>query len=98
MANVLLERRLKTLSRRLAELRAEAELADEQLAHFNDDADEARLRALVSETPQADVDHRHAERHASAMARHRADLAESIVRLELEQDELLDKLSARRKA
>ncbi len=97
MANVLLERRLKTLSRRLAELRAEVSLADEQLAHFNDDADEARLRALVSETPRADIDHRHAERHATAMARHRADLAESIVRLELEQDELLDKLSARKR-
>ncbi|HKY15343.1 MAG TPA: hypothetical protein VJM33_10505 [Microthrixaceae bacterium] len=98
MQNPLLERRLRSVSRRLVDLRAEAAVADEHLAHFNDDADDARIRALVSETPVADADHRAAARSASAMARHRADLADTIARLELEQDELLDKLAARRRA
>ena len=31
----------------------ELSVVDEQLAHLVDDADEARLRALVSETPLA---------------------------------------------
>lgn len=96
MPTPLLERRLKMLSRRLAQLRADLALADEQLAHFADESDDARLRALVSETPLAEHEHREAERHSSAFARHRDDLVERIVKLEAEQDALLDKLSARR--
>lgn len=69
----------------------------EQLAHFSDDAEDARIRAMVSETPLASADHRDAERHASAMARHHADVRESIRRLEAEQDQLLDRLAARRR-
>ena len=41
-------------------------MADEQLAHLADEADDARLRALVSETPLAEHEHREAERHADA--------------------------------
>jgi hypothetical protein len=52
----------------------------------------------VSETPLADAEHRQAERTSSAMARHRADLVERIGRLEAEQDELLDRLAARRRS
>ncbi len=93
----LVERRLKMLNRRLAQLRADLALADEQLAHFADDTDDARLRALVSETPLAEHEHREAERHSSAMARHRNELVERIAKLEAEQDVLLDKLSARQR-
>ncbi|MCC6225681.1 MAG: hypothetical protein IT195_04675 [Microthrixaceae bacterium] len=94
----LLERRLKMLSRRLGQLRADLALADEQLAHFADESDDARLRALVSETPLAEHEHREAERHSSAMARHRDDLVELIAKLESEQDALLDKLTSRRRS
>lgn len=93
----LLERRLRVIGRRLASLREELTLADEQLAHLADLTDDSRIRAMVSETPLADVEHREAERTSSAMARHRIDLVESIQRLEREQDDLLDKLSARRR-
>jgi len=93
----LLERRLRVIGRRLASLREELTLADEQLAHLADLTDDSRIRAMVSETPLADVEHREAERTSSAMARHRIDLIESIQRLEREQDDLLDKLSARRR-
>ena len=91
----LLERRLRVIGRRLTSLREELTLADEQLAHLADLTDDSRIRAMVSETPLADVEHRDAERTSSAMARHRIDLVESIQRLEREQDDLLDKLSAR---
>lgn len=86
------------ISRRLSQLREDLAVADEQLAHFADDADDARLRALVSETPLADAEHREAARHSLAMARHRADLVDRIERLEREQDELLDKLAQRRRS
>jgi chromosome segregation ATPase len=94
---VLVERRLRQLSRRLSSLREELAVADEQLAHFADLTDDSRIRAMVSETPLADEDHRQAERTSAAMARHRAELVESIARLEAEQDDLLDQLSRKRR-
>lgn len=84
------------MGRRLQSLREELRLADEQLTYLADITDDSRIRAMVSETPLADEEHRDAERTSSAMARHRVDLVDSIRRLESEQDELLDKLSARR--
>jgi hypothetical protein len=94
MSRSLVERRLTELSERLVQLRRELSVADEQLAHFADEADETRLRALVSETPLADREHRDAQRHADAMARHRDELAGEITELERTQDDLLDKLIA----
>jgi hypothetical protein len=92
MNRSLLERRLAELTEQLRDLRRELGVADEQLAHFADEADEARLRSLVSETPLAEREHREADRHAATMRRHRADLVTSIDRLERLQDDLLDKL------
>src|SRR2546425_9005934 len=94
MARWLLERRISEVSERLKRLRAELAIVDEQLAFFADAADEARLRALVSETPLADREHHDAQKHADAMARHRAAVLASIEELEKAQDELLDKLVA----
>lgn len=88
----LVERRLRMVGRRLGRLRQELAVADEQLTHLADLADDSRIRSLVSETPLADQDHREAERSSSAMARHRDDLVEQITRLEREQDDLLDRL------
>ena len=94
---LLIERRLRMLSKRLAQLRAEMAIADEQLEHFTDESEDARLRALVSETPLAESDCRDAERHSTAMGRHRDELIARIARIEAEQDELLDKLVDRRR-
>lgn len=94
MARTLLEQRLTDVSERLVQLRRELSVADEQLAHFADEADEARLRALVSETPLADREHREAHRHAEVMNRHRAELLAGIAELEQTQDDLLDRLVA----
>ena len=75
-------------------LREELAVADEQLAFLADQADDARLRALVSETPLADREHIDAQRHADAMARHRADVVAQLDELSRTQDELLDRLMA----
>ena len=94
MARKLLERRISEVSERLKRLRAELAVVDEQLAFFADAADEARLRALVSETPLADREHHDAQKHADAMAQSRADVVLAIQALERSQDELLDRLVA----
>ena len=87
-----MERKLSEASERLKRLRAELQIAEEQLAFLADAADEARLRAMVSETPVADKEHREAQKHADAMARHHSELVEEIRELEASQDELLDRL------
>jgi hypothetical protein len=90
----MLERKLIEVGERLKQLRAELVITDEQMVQFVDEADDARLRALVSETPLADRDHHEAQRHADAMGRHRAEVLSTIEQLERRQDELLDRLSA----
>lgn len=85
------ERRLAELTDRLKRLRADLEVAEEQYLHFEDLAEDARLRALVSETPAAERQHRDAARQAETMARHRARLREEISSLEEQQDDLLDR-------
>lgn len=88
------ERRLREVGQRLQQLREELRIADEQLLHLAEEADDARLRALVSETPVAEREHREAARHAESMRSHRARVAAEIERLERAQDELLDRLVA----
>jgi hypothetical protein len=90
----LVKRRLTGVSRQLRTLREEVRVLDEQLAHFNDDADDARIRSLVSENQLAERDHRDAQRHADAQAAQRAKLVARIAELERRQDELLDQLGA----
>lgn len=96
MAKVLVERRLRDVGTRLMRLREELQVTDEQLGQLADEADDARLRALVSETPSAARDHTEAAGHAEAMRRHRTAVAGEIARLEQTQDELLDAFQAGR--
>ncbi|MEX2254657.1 MAG: hypothetical protein WEC34_04400 [Acidimicrobiia bacterium] len=94
MARSILQRRLVDVSDRLKRLRAERSVTEEQLVFLEDEAEEARLRALVAETPLTDAEARDARRHADALARHRDALVLSIAQLEREQDALLDRMSA----
>lgn len=94
MAQWIIERRLKDVSGRLKRLRRDLAVAEEQLAHMANEADDARLRALVSETPIADADAREAQRHADAQQRHRDELRSTIRELETEQDSLLDRMAS----
>ncbi len=94
MSQSILQRRLVDVSERLKRLRTELAVTNEQVVFLEDEADEARLRALVAETPLGDVEARDARRHADALARHRDTLASSIAELEREQDALLDRMAA----
>jgi len=94
MSRSLVERRLTDVTERVKALRAELGVVDEQLAQLAGEAEEARLRALVSETPLAEREHHEARKHADAMLRHRGAVAAEIGQLELAQDELLDRLVA----
>ena len=97
MRKVLVERRLTDVASRLHALREELRVIDEQFAQLSDEADDTRLRSLVSETPLADREFRDAQRHADAMNRRRVDVVETIERLEVRQDELLDALNESRR-
>ena len=94
MTRASVERRLTEVADRLRTLRGDLAVADEQLQHFSEIADDTRLRALVSETPIADREFQEAERHAEAMRRHREEVRSEIDQLEERQDELLDRLLA----
>ena len=94
MARRLVERRLIDVGDRLKRLRNELAVANEQLLHFADEADDARLRALVSETPVAERDFRDAQRHAELIRRSRDEMLAEIATLEKSQDELLDRLAS----
>ena len=90
----MLQRRLVDVSERLKRIRAELAVTEEQLVFLEEEADDVRLRALVAETPLADVEARDARRHADALARHRDALRKNVQELEVEQDQLLDRISA----
>lgn len=92
MPRSLIERRLLEVNDRLRRAREELAVLDEQLAALNEAADDTRIRALVSETPLADREHREAQKHVDAMLRSRADTLSSIAELEQLQGELLDRL------
>lgn len=94
MSRRLVERKLYESADRLRQVRAELAVVDEQLAFLVDAADEARLRAMVSETPMADREHREAQKHADAMGRHRSMLVAEVAELERAQNELLERLFA----
>jgi hypothetical protein len=89
MHRALLERRIRDVHTRLVRAREELAVLDEQLAVVVESADEARVRSLVSETPQAAHEHNEAARHADAMAKARAALSTTVAELEHRQDELL---------
>ncbi len=92
MPRSLIERRLREVSARLRQARAELVLLDEQMAFFAGAAEDTRIRALVSETPLADHEHAEAQKHADAMARSRAAVAASVAELEHAVDDLLGRL------
>lgn len=94
MSQSILQRRLVDVSERLKRIRAELAVTEEQCLFLEEEADLQRMRALVAETPLADVEARDARRHADALARHRDSLRVTVRELVHEQDQLLDRISA----
>lgn len=94
MTRTILQRRLVDVSDRLKRLRAELVVTEEQVSFLEGEAEEFRLRALVSETPLADAEARDARQQADTMARYRDGLVLQVGRLQSELDELLDRMAA----
>lgn len=93
MSRSILQRRLVDVTERLKRVRHELSVAVEQQQFLEEECEEARLRALVSETPLAEADAREARRHSEAMARHRQSLEATLAELVGEQDALLDRMA-----
>lgn len=94
MSRASIERRLRAVGEELKSAREDLAVTDEQLVQLADEAEDARLRALVSETPLAEKEHRKASRHADRLRKHRDKLVTKIAALDQEQDDLLDRFSA----
>jgi len=92
MRRAVVERALRDVHARLVRAREELAVLEEQLIVFNDAADDARIRSLVSETPVAGHDYSDAQRTADAAGRARSALVATIEELERRQDELLGRL------
>ncbi|HXZ83437.1 MAG TPA: hypothetical protein VED84_06820 [Acidimicrobiales bacterium] len=86
------ERRLFDVSARLHRARAELEVIEAQFDALSEQADEAKLRAVVAETPLALQASAEAQRHADQMARTRDAALREIAELERAQDELIGDL------
>jgi len=84
--------RLARCTATLRELREDLRVTREQFDAISDDAADAELRALVSETPSAEAVHRESQGHYVALARHLRHVEQRIAELEVEQDALLDRL------
>jgi hypothetical protein len=89
MQRFLLERRIRDVHSRLVRAREELAVLDEQLTVVAEEAEEARLRSLVSETPLAAHEYVEVRRHADAMSGARAALHANVTDLEHRRDELL---------
>ena len=88
-----IERQLKSTTKRLASSRSELSILDEQIVSIADDASDAEIRALVSESPGAAHAGTQAARHLTSMKSARAALVDEIAQLESKVDTLLDRLA-----
>lgn len=88
----LVERRLRGLTDSVRRLRQELSVLDEQIEQVSEEADDARIRAMVAETPIAAHDNFHAQRSADTLIKARASVAAKIEAMRIEQDHLLDQL------
>ena len=94
MSRASIERRLLDVSERVKQTNTEVAVAAEQLGFLDDAAEDARLRAIVAETPMEVATANEAQRHADALRSQRDVLERRLLALRAEQDELLDRLTA----
>ena len=95
LRDALLERRIRDLQARLLHVRNELALLDEQISTVCDGAEEARVRALVAETPLSTHEYEQARRHAEAMQRARGALSATQEDLIRRRDDLLCRIGTR---
>jgi hypothetical protein len=85
--------RLSALSAEIAEERTQLAILEEQVAFQSEVSDDARIRALVSETPLADREARIAAEDLQRMVRSRDESKRRLEDLRAEQDGLLERMS-----
>lgn len=84
--------RLAALSAEIAEEQIQLRILDEQLLFQSEVADDARIRALVSETPLADRESHIASDDLRRLERSRDDARRRLEELRAEQDALLERM------
>ncbi|MGB5757666.1 MAG: hypothetical protein WBM50_12195 [Acidimicrobiales bacterium] len=91
-----IEKKLTAVSSELRTLRDELGILEEQLIQVSDEAEDLRLRSLVSETPLAVQEQRESAKAVAAVKRDRESKLKRLQKLERKQDELLDQLTEAR--
>jgi hypothetical protein len=86
--------RLSALSGEIAEEQTQLRILEEQVTFQQEVAEEARIRALVSETPLADRESREAGDDLARLMRSRDDVLRRVADLRAEQDSLLERMLA----
>lgn len=82
MSSRLIKRRLEDVQRQLSQARESLAILEEQVAVWNDALDDARIRALVSETPLQSKEYDELSRHVvvanAEMARRTREVSELV--------------------
>lgn len=89
MGSRLTKRRLEDVQRQLAQARESLAVLEEQVAVWNDALDDARIRALVSETPLQSKEYEELSRHVTAANAEMQRRASEVRELIHARDELL---------
>ena len=84
--------RLRALSADIHELQTEIGILEEQIAFQTEVAGDARIRAVVSETPLADREAREADGDLARLVRLRQEALQRLQTLRDDQDSLLERL------
>jgi hypothetical protein len=89
MGSRLLKRRLEDVQRQLAQARESLAVLEEQVAVWNDALDDARIRALVSETPLQSKEYDELSRHVMVANAEMQRRANEVRELKTQRDDLL---------
>ncbi len=92
MGSRLVERRIIDTHERMKRIKQELLVLDEQLVAVREEAEDLRVRSLVSQVPQADFEYKEARKHLEAMSRTRDALVVKLDQLRIRRDKLLIKL------
>jgi predicted nucleic acid-binding Zn-ribbon protein len=84
--------RLRALSSEISSIQTEIGILEEQIAFQTEVADDARIRALVSETPLADRESQVASGDLARLMRLRTDALKRLEQLRADQDRLLERM------
>ena len=93
MRQAALERRIRELQRRVRTAREELAVLTEQIEALAEDAEEARVRGLVAETPLAEKESADAHRHLERARRAATMLRKKIDQCVADRDRLLGELT-----